>query len=230
MKKILTACGLVIVVMATIIVPRVSGRQAVSAGGVFLPLQDYVLAGQWTYTNATPLILQGLTGVLYGNGTSAVTAVSTTGTSTFVRSVSPVLTGTPAIAAATGTSLAVTGALSSSSPSAGVGYATGAGCAVTQATNKSTTVVCTGVSGAVTMNNANLATTAAVGFTVTDTSVTATDAIFLSIKSGATANSYTVTVDAVAAGSFHICLRNFTGGDLAEAVVINFAVIKGVAS
>lgn len=130
----------------------------------------------------------------------------------------------------TGTLTTNAGAITSSSASAGVGYATGAGCAVTQATNKSTGVTCTGMSGAVTMNGAALAAAAEVGFTVTNTSVAATDVIVLSIKSGATADSYTVTTDAVAAGSFRISVGNVSAGSLSEAVVISFAVIKAVAA
>jgi hypothetical protein len=54
--------------------------------------------------------------------------------------------------------------------------------------------------------------------------------VVVNIKSGATADSYLVTVDAVGSGSFRVSLRNYTGGGLAEAVVLNFAVIKGVTS
>jgi len=60
--------------------------------------------------------------------------------------------------------------------------------------------------------------------------IAATDVVLVSIKSGATANSYTVTVGAVGSGSCVIELRNTTGGSLGEAVVLNFAVIKGVTS
>lgn len=132
-------------------------------------------------------------------------------------------------ASGTGSVTTADGVLSSS-VSKGIGYATGAGCAVTQATSKSTGVTCTGVSGAITMNNAALANGAEVGFTVTNTSVAATDVVIVSIKSGATADSYSVTVDAVAAGSFRISVSNVSGGSLSEALVLNFVVIKGVAA
>lgn len=99
-------------------------------------------------------------------------------------------------------------------------------CAVTQATSKSTGVTCAGVAGTVTMNGAALAAAAEVGFTVTDTLVSATDVVALSIKSGATADSYVATVDAVAAGSFRISISNVSGGSLSEAVVLNFKVVK----
>lgn len=99
-------------------------------------------------------------------------------------------------------------------------------CTVTQATSKSTGVTCAGVSGVITMNAAALAAAAEVGFTVTDTAVAATDAVALSIKSGATADSYQVAVDAVAAGSFRITMSNVSAGSLSEAVVLNFKVVK----
>jgi hypothetical protein len=124
----------------------------------------------------------------------------------------------------------VTGTLKSSGATAGVGYATGAGGTVTQATNKTTGVTLNNVVGAITLNAASLAATTSVGFTVTNSAVAATDIVIVNIKSGGTVDSYTVTVDTVAAGSFRISLRNVTAGALAEAVVLNFAVIKGVTS
>ena len=76
----------------------------------------------------------------------------------------------------------------------------------------------------------SLVTATSVGFTLTNSQVAATDVVLASIKSGATADSYTVTVDAVGAGSCRISLRNISAGSLSEAVVINFAVIKAVAA
>ena len=46
----------------------------------------------------------------------------------------------------------------------------------------------------------------------------------------AAADSYAVTVDAVAAGSCRVQLRNVSAGALGEAVVLNFAVLKAVAA
>lgn len=111
----------------------------------------------------------------------------------------------------------------------GVGYATGAGGAVTQLTNKSTGVTLNTMCGTITMNNANLATVTPVSFTVTNSQVAATDVVLVNIKSGATANSYLVSVGVVATGSFSITLYNATGGTLGEAVVLNFAIVRGVA-
>jgi hypothetical protein len=97
---------------------------------------------------------------------------------------------------------------------------------VTQATSKSTAVTCEGVCGAITMNAASLAATTSVGFTVTNSYVAAGDTINLSMASGGTVLSYLYAVDAVAAGSFKVHLRNVTAGALAEAVVLNFSIIK----
>lgn len=112
----------------------------------------------------------------------------------------------------------------------GIGYATGAGGAVTQATSKSTGVTLDKASGAITMNGAALASATSVGFTLTNSLIAATDVVLVSIKSGATANSYLVAVDAVAAGSCRISVRNISAGSLSEALVLNFAVVKAVAA
>ena len=132
---------------------------------------------------------------------------------------------TPVIGAATGTSLAVTAALTSSG-TAGVGYATGAGGTVTQGTSRTTGVTLNKISGAITLFSAAGSATAAT-FTVTNSTVAATDVIILNQKSGT--DLYDLMVTAVAAGSFNISFRT-TGGTTTEQPVFNFAVIKGVAA
>lgn len=120
------------------------------------------------------------------------------------------------------------GRLTLSNPTGGLGYGTGAGGTVTQATSKSTGVTLNKVCGQITMNNAALAAGASVSFTVTNSAVAATDLVAVAIASGATPNSYTVTVSAVAAGSFNIMVHNVSGGSLSEAIVISFAIVKAV--
>ena len=132
---------------------------------------------------------------------------------------------TPVIGAATGTSLAVTAAVTSSG-TAGVGYATGAGGTVTQATSRTTGVTLNKTTGAITLFSAAGSATAAT-FTVTNSTVAATDVIILNHKSGT--DLYDLMVTAVAAGSFNITFRT-TGGTTTETPVFNFAVIKGVAA
>ena len=132
---------------------------------------------------------------------------------------------TPVIGAATGTSLAVTGAVTSSG-TAGVGYATGAGGVVTQLISRTTGVTLNKTTGAITMFSAAGTTTAAT-FTVTNSTVAATDVIILNQKSGT--DLYDLMVTAVAAGSFNITFRT-TGGTTTETPVFNFAVIKAVSA
>ena len=111
-----------------------------------------------------------------------------------------------------------------------IGFEAGAGGTVTQATSKSTGVTLNKSCGAITLNNAALAAATSVGFTLSNSAIAATDVIVANIKSGATADSYTLTVDAVAAGSCRISVRNVSAGSLGEALVLNFAVLKAVAA
>lgn len=116
------------------------------------------------------------------------------------------------------------------SATSSLGYATGAGGTVTQATNKSTGVTLNKLVGQITTNNAALNAGVAVSFTWNNSLLAATDIPLVSMKSGGSAASYTFTVDAVAAGSCVITIRNYTAGNLSEALVLNVAVIKGVTS
>ena len=106
------------------------------------------------------------------------------------------------------------------------GFLTGEGGAVTQATSKSTGVTLDKRCGAITMNNAALAASTSVSFTLTNSTIAADDIIVTNITGAATAGSYTLNVDDIAAGSCRLHLRNVSGGSLGEALVIGFAVIK----
>lgn len=111
-----------------------------------------------------------------------------------------------------------------------VGYLAGLGGAVTQATSKSTGVTLNKLTGQVTMNNAALAAGAEVAFTLTNSLIRATDVVVVNVASGGTSASYAVVVTAVAAGSCEITVTNLSAGSLGEALVLNFAVIKGAAA
>jgi len=109
-----------------------------------------------------------------------------------------------------------------------IGYATGAGGTVIQATDKSTGVTLNTLCGRITMNAAALAAAAEVSFTLTNSFIAATDVLIVNVASGATAATYTATIDAVAAGSARITVGNYSASSQSEAVVLNFVVINAV--
>ena len=107
-----------------------------------------------------------------------------------------------------------------------LGYAAAAQGTVTQATSKSTAVTLNKSAGQITMNNASLATATNATFTLNNSTISANDAVILTISGGqTTAGSYNVFANSLAAGSVSITLRNISGGSLSEAIVINFAII-----
>ena len=107
------------------------------------------------------------------------------------------------------------------------GYITGEGGTVTQATSKATGVTLSKKCGQITMHNASLAADTTVSFTLTNTTIVATDLLVLNHVSGGTAGSYLLNAQC-GAGSASINVRNVTAGALGEAIVIGFAVIKAV--
>lgn len=111
-----------------------------------------------------------------------------------------------------------------------VGYSTGAGDAVTQATSSSTGVTINKVCGQITTVALTTAAAAEEVFTVTNSKVAATDVIVVT-TTYAGAGTILVGVKKVADGSFDITITNLHASSaLNAAVVINFAVIKAVAS
>jgi trimeric autotransporter adhesin len=131
-------------------------------------------------------------------------------------------------------SILTTGALATngtirSANTGGIGYAAGAGGSVTQLTSKSTAVTLNAASGAITMNAASLAANTTVQFTFNNTSIAATDVVILN-QNFAASSGYNIWVYEVGAGYVNIAVRNVTAGALADAVKINFAVIKAVTS
>lgn len=107
-----------------------------------------------------------------------------------------------------------------------IGYATGSGGAVTQATSRTTGVTLNKTNGAITLVSA-AGTTAYQSFTVTNSTVAATDVIRVCQKSGT--DKYIIAVTNVSAGSFEITFAT-TGGTTTEQPVFNFSVTKAVTS
>ena len=108
-----------------------------------------------------------------------------------------------------------------------IGYAPAAQGVVTQATDKSTGVTLNKSAGRITMNAASLAANTAVSFTLTNSLLSTNDTMIVCISGGGTAAAYTTYISSLAAGSAVVTLRNLTGGALAEAVIINYAIIHG---
>lgn len=108
----------------------------------------------------------------------------------------------------------------------GIGYSTGAGGTVTQGTSRTTGVTINKISGAITLFSAAGSATYNT-FTVTNSTVAATDVIIVNQKSGT--DKYEAFITNVAAGSFAITFAT-TGGTTTEQPVFNYAVIKAVAA
>ena len=109
------------------------------------------------------------------------------------------------------------------------GYIAGEGGTVAQSSSKSTTVTLNKKCGQITMNGAALAAATTVSFTLTNSTIAATDLLVLNHVSGGTAGSYLLNAQA-ASGSASINVRNINGSSLSEAIVIGFAVVKAVAA
>jgi hypothetical protein len=112
----------------------------------------------------------------------------------------------------------------------GIGYATGAGSTVTQTGNKAEPVSLNNICGRITTSSATLNAGVEVSFTFNNEEIDATDVVIVNIASGATAGAYNVQVDAVATNSCRISISNLSSGNLSEALVLNYAVIKSVTS
>jgi hypothetical protein len=160
-------------------------------------------------------------------------AVNTNKFNVVAASGNTAIAGTLAVTGASTLTGAVSASSSvlSSSASAGIGYATGAGSTVTQATSKSTAVTLNAICGQITTNNAFLAQNAVISFTLNNSSIAATDVVVVSKTSGGSSGaSYQVWSSNIVAGSCSIGIINYTGSGSSDTLVLQFAVIKSVAS
>lgn len=105
-----------------------------------------------------------------------------------------------------------------------LGYTTDAQGSVTQATSKSTAVTLNKSAGKITMDAASLGATTNVTFTLNNSFISTNDVLILNVYGG-TSGSYNAWVSGLSAGAATITVRNITGGALAEAIAINFALI-----
>ena len=96
---------------------------------------------------------------------------------------------------------------------------------VTQATSKTTDVTINKMTGSIITDASNLAAGASVFFAVNNSFMRSVDLVTLGVRFPS--NNYSVSVSATSTGSFSIRIKNETGGALAEAVTINFAIQRG---
>jgi hypothetical protein len=114
---------------------------------------------------------------------------------------------------------------------AGLGYGTGSGGTVTQATDKSTAVTLNKPTGKITMNNAAMLTNAIVQFQFTNSLLTTSDVLQITQQSGnGSTGNYNVWVYGQNSGNAFIAVKNISAFTLSDALVLNFAIIKGATS
>jgi hypothetical protein len=113
------------------------------------------------------------------------------------------------------------------SPTNKLGYVGGAGGSVIQSTSKSTNVTLNKPCGQITLNSASLAANTVVAFGLMNSTLKATDVLNITQQSPGTLN-YNIWVYTQVDGAAYIAVKNITGLALAEAIVLNFAVLKGV--
>jgi hypothetical protein len=158
------------------------------------------------------------------NSTSAAQLAAIVGAATNTTGAGELRFYTSSAAGSTANRLTITSAGDVLAVVGGIGYGTGSGGATTQLTSRTTGVTLNKTNGAITLVSA-AGTATWQSFTVTNSTVAATDVVKVCQKSGT--DLYMIHVTAVAAGSFRISFAT-TGGTTTETPVFNFAVIKAV--
>lgn len=210
----------------------INGNPATLSAGAAVRLRYYQSTLSWYAITSDSAPYSALVQAFLASPTSANLAAAVTGetgTGALVFDTSPALT-TPDVGAATGTSLTTTGSQLVSGTGK-QGYATGSGGTITQGSGsgKATAVTLSKSNGSITLDAANLNAATTVSFTLTNTVIEAGDILVMNHLSGGTAGAYTLNAQC-AAGSASINVRNVTAGNLAEAIVIRFAVVKAVSA
>lgn len=115
----------------------------------------------------------------------------------------------------------------------GIGYAKGAGSTVIQITSRTTGVTINALCGTIQTDTSSLGSELSADMIVTNSKIAIGDVVVVSIQSGSNSTNTAVTVTTVTATTFTIKVSNNTAaGGTAEtgAIIINFAIIKAVAS
>lgn len=200
-------------------------------------------SGTMTVTNTGVTRLNAGTGILLSgaNGNVTVSASLTGGTVTTVGMSSNSLTVSGSPITTTGIinvelkpTISVTGNITAGNlNTAGailstgtIGYGAGSGGTVVQTTSRTTGVTLNKISGSIQLYSA-AGTSSYTTFTVTNSTVAATDVIIINQKSGT--DKYEAWISNVSAGSFNVTFADMSG-TTTEQPVFNFAVIKAVAA
>lgn len=109
---------------------------------------------------------------------------------------------------------------------AGIGYGVGTGGAVTQLTSKSTGVTLDKLGGEITMHNATLNGHSAVTFILTNSFIKATDYVAVQHDHDGTIGHYNCFSNMETDGHTHITVESTDTGNLSEAIVLRFIVLK----
>lgn len=108
-----------------------------------------------------------------------------------------------------------------------LGYCSCAFGEVTQETSKTTNVTLNTPTGRITMDDSQLNNNAVARFTMNNSSIGANDVVIVNIKlNGSTPEAYIAFVADIGDGFVDLALWNRSGGQLSEAVELNFAVIR----
>jgi hypothetical protein len=190
----------------------ISGTQQGSATFAGATSGSVKITPQAVAGTSVTVTLPNTSGTLAANASSPLALSATTGNLTC------------ATCAVTGSGNA--GSILSSSSSGGIGYTSGAGGTVTQTASRTTGVTLNTVTGAITLVSA-AGSASFQSFTVTNSSVAASDTVNAVQKSGT--DKYQIFVTNVSAGSFVITFAT-TGGTTTEQPVFNFTVTKGATS
>jgi len=111
---------------------------------------------------------------------------------------------------------------------AGIGYGTGAGATISQLTSRTTPVTINAPCGTITLFNTTATAGQVTTFTVNNTIVDPTDVVTVSVKTATGIHMASVT--STATDSFTVSVFTPAAVAVAEAPVLNFAVIKSVAA
>ena len=111
---------------------------------------------------------------------------------------------------------------------AGIGYGTGAGSTVSQSTSRTTPVTINAPCGTITLFNTTATAGQVTTFTVNNTIVDPTDVVTVSIKTAT--GFHMVGVTSTTTDAFTVSVYTPNAVAVAEAPVLNFAVVKSVAA